>query len=482
MAAEGVIGQYATWGKLCKFSIQDGKSVSCDTIFGKSGTPSAGGLAAHPAITFDGKRIAFYRLGATVNYAVSPPKGQLVGTLNDSGWISIIDTNGQNLRNLVRMARTGLNNCTAIDLGPKVLCPSGDWIYYEKTPMTGEVWRVNINDPQHTNERIAKLDNAASWTCSSIGPWGFRRLSINKAATLSAGQIFGQGYDNPICTFPWKNNSLSACLIKSIPGCNGTISAGGHYWAGYNGNHYMAGFGAIKPDASQPTGYSYSEDLAAFGVPGMTKRVFSLGDLAAWAGEPKELKWGNHMRWACNSEKWLLWAGLHYYGAAGMYEEGGMDQAAMNWVDHAGIHISHNVYYDNCITNNTWNWTCTGPAIANLAGDMFIFGGPANSYEKVDGTWEAVAPVGPIVPVRPRRQDRPAAPDLTAYIDNKGNLRIGTGEERCRIDIIKLNGRVALTASGAHGMVTVRAGALRKGVYVVRISAASGYSQMKIAL
>jgi len=468
MAAEGVFGQITNWGKICKFSIRDGKSVSCDTIFGKSGTPSAGALASHPSITFDGRRVAFYRLGATVNYAANPPKGQLVGSLKDSGWISVCDTNGQNLRNLARVPGTRLEDCRLIDMGPKVECVSGDWVYYEKPPFTGEFWRVNINSPESTNKPICKMQRGSwctenSWDCSSIGPWGIRRWSISKAGNRTCGQIFGcYPSSNEVANFPYANGWYRdpASFIGGRSGCNGSISAGGRYVSFYNGNHFQANISMIS-GANGPI----TDQIEPAGV----SRSPSLGDLATWAGESRQLKWGNHMRWAGNSEKWILWAGLHYYDDANfVIETGGMDQVAMNWVDKAGMYISHNPYYDNCIVNRVWNWSCSKATICNLGGDLFVFGGPANSYEKVDGTWQYVAPVDP-VSVQPQTQ-RFLAADFKTTIDNTGNIHIRWSSNGLfRLEIMALNGRTMIARDVQGDAIILPAGALRKGMYVVRV-------------
>jgi hypothetical protein len=242
---------------------------------------------------------------------------------------------------------------------------------------------------------------------------------------------------------------------------------------------------AIIPDATTQTKYALSEDPAKFGVPGLTTRVFSFGDLRTWAGESVDLKWGQMIRWAANSEKWFLEQGCHYYDGVNPFkaEEAGTDMAAFNWIDKAGIYVSHNPY-SNCKQATQIDANCAvaaGPFYGNDAGDLFVFGGPANSYEKVDGTWQSIPPVGPEVSVQ-RRYQYILPGDLKVCADNQGNLRISLGREGFTAHIADMSGRIVWICRATDGTAIIRAGVLRQGVYVLRITGTAGLSRIKIAL
>jgi len=463
-AAEGSMVQFVQWGKLCKFNIVDQKAVRCDTIFR--------GLASHPAISLNGNYIAFYRLGATVDYTKSPPKGQIVGSLNDSGWISVCDSNGQNLRNLVRVPATKLQNCQQIDMGPKVYWVAGDWVYYEKPPFTGEFWRVNVTSPQTTNQLICKTMRGSwctesSYTCSNIGPWGIRRWSINRAGNRVCQQTFGcYPSENELSNFPYANGWYRdpASLIGKTGGCNGCISASGKYFAFFNGNHFQCGLGRINADNSI-TYHTFTP----------TGKSPSLADLAQWTGERRR-EYGHQMRWACNSDKWLLWMADHYPDNQ-WTALCGSDQVAMNWADWTGIVVSHNPYFDNCqISGSTpldFNCVPDGLTYANDAGDLFVFGGPANSIEKDDGTWEVVPPVDPVAAFPSHDRISPAG--FSAYIDKQGNLRVsGLDNGRYQVDVMDLSGRTVFSKAIINKAMTIPAQVSGKGLHIVRISGTAG--------
>lgn len=461
-APEGVFNGATIWGKLCKFTIRDGQSIKCDTIFGQ--------LANYPVISPDGRRVAFYRLGATVDYAAN----KLVGSLQDSGWISVIDTNGQNLRNLVRMGHQICSNATDWEHA-NLSWPSGNWIYYPRPCNTGEIWRVNVNDPSK-NQFVVKFQKADRSKCCNAGcidartngldAWSFRRFHLSKDATRAAGEYYGYTCGGTgIHCFPPVNRDwlASGCLMGTRGGCNACISPSGKYFAFYPGSHYqvclsMVTSGNTLTDVIQPA----------------VNRTPSMGDLAQWTGT-KALPYGMMMRWASNSDKWILIAGCHY--DCSTVSELGMDQVALNWVESSGIVLSRNVWRDMCFKSGAgdcMNWDCLvqqGPIPGNGAGDLYISGGPANAYEDAAGQWIPVPPL-PDTPVNAMRAGMPSVlPMAPVVVDNAGILIVNRVAAGSRLEISDMQGKPVLTRRVGAGTSIVPAGSLIKGLYVVRIIA-----------
>ena len=442
-------------GKICKFTIFNGQSIRCDTIFR--------GLAMYPAISFDGKRVAFYRFGATVDYA----NNRLIGSLSDSGWISVVDTSGQNLRNLVRVATTLCRNpqwaSSAI-----VSWPSGDWIYYEKPCKSGEFWRVNINDPAHSNQLVVKYVKAQRNLCeNSTCPdlydgnsdsWTIRTFQLAKNATLTTGHYYGySGVQNYVHCFPMPGGDYmnASCLKGSRGGCNGALTPGGHYLAFWGGSHTVLSISMITP-----TGITDNK------IPQVSRNI-TLSDVSTWAGS-REFPWAFTNRAATNSEKWVLQMVCHYYGC--VTEQAGTDQVAVNWVDRTAIRISSNPYFDNCAPNGCFSFqNMTGPAYGSDAGDLYVDGGPENAgkYEDVNGTWIAVPPVDPVSAIAPRSfgRARNSGYPSTHLVIAESAANLGKAG---RADIMDLRGRLVVCHSAAGMTARPGRGFKGAGAYFVR--------------
>jgi hypothetical protein len=459
-APEGGFKGATIWGKLCKFIIRDGQSVKCDTIFNQ--------LANYPVISLDGKHVAFYRLGATVDYAAN----KLVGSLTDSGWISVIDTNGQNLRNLVRVGPLDCRSATDWEYA-NLSWPCGDWIYYERPCKTGEIWRINVNNPSATNMLVVKYLKIDRSKCCNAGctdqyangldGWGFRRFSLCKDATRAAGQYYGYiCAGNAIHCFPMPTGDFTAmgCLIGNTGGCNAYISPSGKYFVFYSGSHYAINLSMVA------TNMTLTENI----VPAVN-RAPTMGDLAQWTAA-RVLPYGMMIRWAANSDKWVLISGCHYECAT--VSELGMDQVAMNWVESSGVAISRNAYRDMCY-NSAAGWNCMnldclvqqGPIPSNLAGDMFIAGGPANSYEDVSGQWVPVKPVDPTNAICVRESAQ--KPGIELAIDKTGMRIVGGDSYGSIVELIDMRGRIEWRLAIETNFAVIPASMLNRGVHVLRI-------------
>lgn len=468
-AAEGVFNNMNSatiWGKLAKFTLSNGQPIRCDTLFH--------GLANNAAISFDGRHVAFYRLGATVNYATN----KLIGTLHDSGWISVVDTNGRNLRNLARVATLACRGDADWEYA-HISWPSGDWVYYERPCKTGEIWRVNVNDPARTNELVVKYvktdrskccyANCGDFYDQNRDSWAFRRFSLSKSAARAAGDYHGyvcaQNYYH---CFPPPNGDFqtAGCLIGSRGGCNAYISPSGKYCVGYPGGHESVMISMVTATNT------LTEDL----VPPVNHYP-KLADLAAWT-ETRASSYGLMIRWAANSDKWILQEALHYNCAS--VRDLGSDQVATNWVDSSGIVISRNVYRDECYhADSGWdcmNWDCLvqkGWIPANDAGDLFIDCGAQNigKYEDVTGAWVSIPPVQPIVPPSGTAGGRYRARDTgrPVFVDAWANIRPARGGP---IEISDVRGRIVFSGVVKDGATIAPPRLSDTGCYFV--TAASG--------
>jgi len=134
------------WGPIVRFDFQANKVTGQQTIYS--------GMAQYPSINVEGTKVAFYRHNASMQ------NGKLVGSIQDSGWISVMNIDGSGLTNLVRVDKSYKPNNSDAAI-PVNDWPAGDWIYYERPNKTAEIWRVNVNDPS-LNEFVVRYGGAKS--------------------------------------------------------------------------------------------------------------------------------------------------------------------------------------------------------------------------------------------------------------------------------------------------------------------------------
>jgi hypothetical protein len=181
--------------------------------------------------------------------------------------------------------------------------------------------------------------------------------------------------------------------------------------------------------------------------------------------------------WACNSDKWVL-QHVGWYGHADMLSWGS-EQVATNWVDFAAIRISNNgkTAQETCPAEGRPGADCCGGCgkifPGNEQGDLWVDGGASNmgKYEDASGVWHSVPGwTGACPPTSVA--DIPAVKDaprmLSASVDNKGSIRIFSSVPgRGTVRIMDLRGLTAYS-SASEGSVTVPAGTLKPGVYLVK--------------
>jgi hypothetical protein len=334
-------------GRICKFTIKNSKVVKCDTIFY--------GMGQYPAISWDGKRVAFFRygiyrsnIGNTLEGLQNPVTTRLAigqtgtdtlcGSWSDS-WVSVIEANGS-IRNIVKLpVRPGEEN--AIDW------PVGDWIYYA-CPSTGradrqstEIRRVNVATGQDLSVR------------SGISPY-VRRMTV----TLDSRAVAVQCPANSIYSLPGYSS------LVGFPACNVAISGS----AGYVG-HYMGG------RHCEVILYHLDTQYKSTGL----EQQPSLWDMANWNADMcfntqdvDTVIGCEVIHWSVNSDQWLTQS-MGWHGHAGNLIRGG-NGVLMNWVDREAL----------CIGNNPRIYGVDPLYYGNNGGDFFL-DLPVGRYEDSTG-------------------------------------------------------------------------------------------------
>jgi len=425
-------------GAIDLFTIQNGAVAAVDTIYDGSQ-----GFAYYPAFNLDATKIVFYR-------SKTGKTGTTCATVNG----------GKNTIALLNIATRQVANvcdlpCNVPGQGG-LDWPVGDWVYYVYPQCTAfptdastdnnEVWKVNTKTGE--NVKICKYTaQGKSMPNCTI----FRRFSLNLAADKMAVQAL-QKYQ---CTDPsWFCNNIvsfpGTCDINAGGGnCNISISASGGYNAYYFG-----------------TGHSFI-CFSGSGAPSqVTIDQWQAVCPDQFAGLGAEL-----IRWAVNSDKWVLQQ-IGWYGHAGSMGKG-TNQVACNWADMVAIRISNNPKVPQEPCNVAGQKDCCGGCGAiytgNCTGDMWIDGGAANAgkYEDGSGTWHSVPgyiQTGVYMPAAGHSVRHPAA-----SVDGKGHVRIDLPfAGRSWVQLIDVRGIVVYAAYAAGGALAP-ASELGHGIYLVRV-------------
>jgi len=355
-------------GKIVRYDIANGAVTGSKVLFD--------GVGQYPAINLSGTRIVFFRWGLQIapgwgsEVGVGEPRHLVAGSESNPNYLSVVNKDGSGLTNLIQVSKPGSNagcgSYEAMEGNALLDWPSGDWIYYIKPTGTAEVWRVNVNDPSH-NEKIMTYTG---------GTPPMRRWALSADAKYSGQQVLCGGTSVPhngACDFP--GNSPSSGIDD--PGCNATVSPSGNFIVHYlYAGHSQALLhkwdhkaGWVNGDVNNPL------DASGF------------SELASWSGQECG-GWAEVIRFSANSDKWYCreigWCGSYNY-----FMQGG-NSWCVNWVDKAAIRTSNNPKPD-CNADYY-----AGYGKSNCAGDLWVAGGPANSYEDVNGQWQYVAPIDPL--------------------------------------------------------------------------------------
>ncbi|MBD3322032.1 MAG: hypothetical protein GF350_13120 [Chitinivibrionales bacterium] len=338
-------------GKLVRFDIVDNQVVDHDTLYH--------GLAEFPSLSMDGSRIAFFRDGDSVDGS----------TLVRSGydWLSVIDIDGNNLRDLVQFGdgTVGYGNIVWNGVHDRSTdWPFGKWIYYVY-PKTNEIWRINPDDT--TEHELVMTFEYSSAESGYIRRWN---LSAD-ASKISIQWKKAEPGTNGAFPFPWDPDSIGLLSDnqRAFFYCNISMAPSGNYVTAYDGHcHCTFPVGAVDWETNTYSVVRQRKDAG-------------LDDIAFATGRDSVGRGGEYIRWAANSDKWILqqigWIG-HDLGVTFC----GSNQILWNWVDNEAI----------ITTDNPPNAACTEDstiAYSNSAGD-FLVEGPLGCVEDTLGNWVPV--------------------------------------------------------------------------------------------
>jgi len=434
-------------GSINLFTIQNGRVSKADTIYKRTQ-----GYAMYPAFNISGTTIAFYRAA----YGAVAGSGSCTPVNGGLRSICIIDYSGNNLTKLCDMGPGDLGG----DMGSGIDWPAGDWIYYIRPIDNGQfdigsnswdIWKVNYRTKETV--RVYKATGYCTYARRFQLDLAGKHLgsqSMEKYGCTGAGGGVGM---NGVADFP-PNADGSLNHVVGFCGCNAAISASGNYGNNFCGSHANLYINRVN----------YSTKSITSSVNMTTSQMMQ------WSGDQFE---GDveGVRWACNSDKWVLQQCSHDHGGVT-----NSNQVAGNWVDQAAIRLSNNPK----TTYDANNQPVQGRFFyGNEPGDMWIDGGVANKgkYEDENGAWQTVPGYDPsqadyvaagsstpagYVPARGISLSQ-----LTASMNAAGAVRIDRASSgRAEIRIMDMQGK-SLYASTAAGVLTLSAGTLKPGLYVI---------------
>lgn len=180
------------------------------------------GLATYPAFNLSGTKVAFFR-----SSKAPAASGNGCTTVNGGkSYVSVINTNGTGLTNLVEIPSTPSGEVLPLDW------PAGDWIYYEKPyavqsgdPLGVDIWRVNATNGNA--EQVCNLSDGSQCTY-------WRRFTLTVDHSKMAGQTMGK-YEcsggvsggNCVWDFPVPSCNLNNGKGECRAACNIAISPSG---------------------------------------------------------------------------------------------------------------------------------------------------------------------------------------------------------------------------------------------------------------
>ena len=423
-------GQASWRGALCKYTIQGNHVTRCDTLVKRSQ-----GLAQYPAMSMDGQKVAFFHWGARVSGT------QLLGA-NDPDSVAVVNIDGAGLTNLAPLA-THPGDEVALDW------PAGDWIYYVQPRWkdAGSYWNQTQREFWRVNSKTKVNQKICEATLGTPSPDNYyvKRFSLSLDATRMGFATQNQASGNPVGVwcFPPPNGVVAgSCFLYGCGSCNASISASGSYIATYGGGWHEQLALCTDGNAGRPKG----------DIPNADRPTVS--QLQSWSGASNLGLGGTIPRWSCNSDKWLNqriiweWDGQHH----------GDNSIACNFVDHQAIlcQMSVNEYCTNS------QWDAGKVLVANCSGDLFVSGGPTNSWEDVTGQWHAIAPS------KAGGVERHAAAPKPRIRSEISGITISL-PARSTVEVINSRGRI-VSRQTAGGEFVIRHGVLTPGSYIIHIT------------
>ena len=383
-------------GSIVKYTIQNNSVTRCDTIHHKRS-----GFAQHPTLNAEGNKVAFYRWGKGVDGTQTLYKDQ-------PSQIAVVDINGSNLRNLVQLSGNPYVDIT-------MDWPAGDWIYYV-VPDGKSVRRVNVTTGADESVFSRSLT--------------IRRFSMGLEKKRIGLQENGGG--NGCYDFP------SFASAGGAGSCNIAISPSGGYAAGYsNAAHAIFDFNRLS------------------GETGPTGSGMGLGEVATLTNNTNGGQGGELIRWAVNSDKWVLQQ-IGWEGHAANMSHGG-NQLLCNWRDREALWTSRNPQ-GGVPFNGATLYICSCP------GDLWVDGGSSafGKYERSTGEWVQIPGYQPTPVVSPAVSPNGSRGVRVAQV--RGWVRIDTPAGH-RSELVDIGGRVCGTLRANAVVTTLRAA---PGVYFVK--------------
>jgi hypothetical protein len=432
-------------GTLVRFEIQNNQVVKTDTVI-----PMTTALCQYPAISLDGKRIAFFRWGCVVGKDASGKDALL--NQNLPGKVSVVDIDGRNLRDLVNLP-------VAPSFDAALDWAADGWIYYIK-PRAGsnftfrngyEVWKVNPNaaNPASTDQLVF-ADPACGY---------MRRFSMSQDATRMAQQTYPlPGTDCATCPyvcsttlaqcFPPK--AINDCVITSIGSCNAKISPSGNFGGGFCGGWH---------DYTEIRSLSGSHAALVTCVQGSRCNVPTASQ---WAGFNLAGGTGGveQLCWSTNSDKWICEDVMYNNN----YKRGKL-QYIINWIDKQAIVTTRTPDNPPGPTGDPVRGTVSHLA---FTGDFWVRppAGFDYAYEDTSGNWHQLP--RPVTMIQPGFSPSPiSGAGLKTRTDACGITHIALpGEMRYRVSVIDMQGKTAI-AGFAQTEIRLMPGTLKAGIYLV---------------
>jgi hypothetical protein len=336
------ISEGAKTGKIVKYVIRNDTVAQCDTIYKATWVRKA-------VLSPDGSRVAFLRLDAkTVGGQYQPGNG--------NRYISVMDIDGRNVRDIATFANSGGSDLGRITID----WPAGDWIYYVSPSVTNG-WSVC---------KVAVADSSSKRCLFTYGKFRFGTWSISidqSKAVIVSGMcnytLNGTTQDWCIMphTFPPSSEpTRDGFTTDCYSGCMATMLAGGNYYSHfYSGTHDKFMVNSWAPPSQCLSAITVTcVDIATM----LKTTVQNTGDIL------------DGLLGSTNSDKWVCVEGFRFrYGTIHML---------VNWVDKKAIKLSgHSMV---AAVSDTAIQRCEIP------GDFRVSGGPAGCYQTAQGTWAPI--------------------------------------------------------------------------------------------
>jgi len=348
-----VLWPTAAGADIMRYDIRNNDVVSATKLFnGGGGDATKSRMSGRfPAISFDGKRIAFFRC------------------TNDSGrYVSIMNIDGSGLHDLAKIPpQTGGHEGMGYLHWARV---NGiDWIYYmlagDEFDNEGNkhLWRVNAADPAQNAEVV--VFQYAVWQFGMAADAS--RMILRLLSSNPLGNVFKY-------TMPGTGAISSADKVIYGEGCGVAMSPSGMWFTRAVGGSHITmevhSWELLIKNTMQST------DINSWAV-----NSSNLSTHCPWyeidSGITVSLGYGTDSnRWSCNSDKWLCFFMGWPEGstASGRYAICGSNQVLVNWKDHIAINASKNPRACAATQDASACDADAGPQAyrSNDAGDFFV--------------------------------------------------------------------------------------------------------------